>query len=188
MLLKMLLKTPLLASLYLLHSASAASSTTSSTSAGPTSAITPATSVNATIFPGDSTYTYYGCYNETTLLNGTAMTRALTGGGDESSNNMTVETCLQFCKAGGDGVFAGLEYTRECYCAPLLSAVSAKLPDSSCNLACAGNSSQICGGSLVISVYQKQSEKKGAAVVGRDASVGSALALGVAVAVLVGWS
>lgn len=79
---------------------------------------------------------------------------------------------------------------RECYCAPYLSALSVKLPDSSCNLACEGNTSQICGGALTLSVYQKSSSKKGAASnVGRDAPVmGSILALGVAVGVLVGWS
>ena len=75
----------------------------------------------------------------------------------------------------------------ECYCAPSLSAVSAKLPDSSCDLACEGNSSQVCGGSLALSVYQKQSAKNGAAT--RNAPiVGSVLALGVAVTVMVGWS
>lgn len=78
---------------------------------------------------------------------------------------------------------------RECYCAPYLSVLSARLPDSSCNLACEGNSSQICGGSLVLSVYQKAASKKGiAAAVGRDAPVvGSILALGIAMAVLMGW-
>ena len=77
---------------------------------------------------------------------------------------------------------------RECYCAPYLSALSPKLPDSSCNLACEGNTTQICGGALTLTVYQKSSSKKGAAVSDKRPVVGSILALGVAVGVLVGWS
>jgi len=76
----------------------------------------------------------------------------------------------------------------ECYCAPYLSALSAKLPDSSCNLACEGNTSQICGGALTLSVYQKSSSKKGGAASDKRPVVRSILALGVAVGVLVGWS
>lgn len=74
---------------------------------------------------------------------------------------------------------------RECYCAPYLSALSAKLPDSSCNLACEGNTTQICGGSLKLSVYQKSSSNKGAAAPDTFPKVGSILALGIAIAMLV---
>jgi hypothetical protein len=77
---------------------------------------------------------------------------------------------------------------RECYCAPYLSSLSAKLPDSSCNLACEGNTTQICGGSLKLSVYQKSSSKKGAAAPDARPIGGSILALSIAVAVLVGWA
>lgn len=77
---------------------------------------------------------------------------------------------------------------RECYCAPYLSALSAKLVDSACNLACEGNTSQICGGALTLSVYQKSGSKKGVASSDKRPVVGSILALGVAVGVLVGWS
>lgn len=52
-------------------------------------------------------YAYYGCYNETTQLNNTDGTRALTGGSQQSSQTMTVRSCLDFCKKTQ---YAGLEY------------------------------------------------------------------------------
>jgi len=76
----------------------------------------------------------------------------------ESVSNMTVEMCLSFC---GSNTFAGLEYTKECWCSPYLSSIAALLLDSDCNLACEGNSSEICGGSLRLSVYNQSSSTKG---------------------------
>lgn len=111
------------------HSAAQTStSTTSSAAPSGSAAITPATSVNATIYPGDSTYTYYGCYNETTLINGTAGLRALSGGADETSDSMTVETCLKFCQSNGGGAFAGLEYTKYAPNFPLSLSLSSQSP------------------------------------------------------------
>jgi len=108
----------------------------------------------------------------------------LNGGVSESVDLMTVDTCLNYC-AGGNYAFAGLEYTKECYCSQLLSALSVKLPESSCNLACAGNSSQICGGPLALTVYQAKTSKKGAGITVRQAPVSSSvLALGIALGVL----
>lgn len=62
------------------------------------------------IFPGDGKWAYQGCYNETTLSNGTDGLRALSGS-TESNANMTVATCLAWC-AGGSYSWAGLEFTR----------------------------------------------------------------------------
>ena len=64
-----------------------------------------------TISPGTSTYTYQGCYNETTNINGTDGARALSNGASESVQNMTVESCIAFCEVRSY-TFAGLEYTR----------------------------------------------------------------------------
>lgn len=76
-------------------------------------------------------------------------------------------------------------HPRECYCAPYLSALSSKLPDTSCDLPCIGNSTQICGGSLALSVYQTKTSTKGAAVkIANKAPVGSIMALGIAIGVL----
>jgi len=116
-------------------------------------------------------------------MNNTNGLRALNGGVTESLELMTVDTCLAYC-AGGNYAFAGLEYTKECYCSQLLSALSAKLPESSCNLACAGNSSQVCGGSLALTVYKAQTSKEGTGITVRQPISSSVLALGIALGVL----
>ncbi|KAL2072576.1 hypothetical protein VTL71DRAFT_11919 [Oculimacula yallundae] len=148
-------------------------------------AITPASSINAKIFPGDKKYSYAGCYSETTLNNGTNGLRALNGGKQETTETMTVQTCLDFCNADGFE-FAGLEYTKECYCSHFLSSIAQHLDDSACDLACQGNTTQICGGALKLTVYTitKASKKGGAGKVGHVAPVGSILALGIAMGVL----
>jgi hypothetical protein len=147
----------------------------------------PATTTAASTYPGTSEFAYYGCWNDTTLANGTNGARALNGGVMEDLTTMTAELCIDFCKTNSY-TFAGLEYTRECWCANLLDGLSKKLPDSSCNLPCAGNSSEICGGNLALTVYQAKSSTsstKGAGIKGvREAPVSSILALGIAIAVL----
>ncbi|RDW85101.1 hypothetical protein BP6252_02691 [Coleophoma cylindrospora] len=85
------------------------STLTSAQSTTTSSAASTSTSTAATIYPGNTKYTYLGCYNETTTINNTAMTRALQGT-SESNDTMTVEVCLAFC-AGS--TYAGLEYTNE---------------------------------------------------------------------------
>lgn len=65
---------------------------------------------------------------------------------------MTIPSCLTFC-ANYNSQFAGLEYGRECYCASYLSAFSVQLNDSRCNFACNGNASEVCGGSLALTLY-----------------------------------
>jgi len=100
---------------------------------------------------------------------------------------MTAELCLTYCQSNSF-TFAGVEYTSECYCANYLNALSNKLPDASCNLPCKGNSSEICGGNLALTVYQAKSttsSTKGAGIKAvREAPVSSILALGIAIAVL----
>ena len=58
---------------------------------------------------------------------------------------MDVNFCLNFC---GANTYAGLEYSDECWCAPYLNVDSQQLPDANCSLPCAGDGTEICGGSL----------------------------------------
>ncbi|KAM3532594.1 hypothetical protein NHJ13051_000057 [Beauveria bassiana] len=60
------------------------------------------------------TYTYYGCYNETTLTPGSAGTRALADGTSlVQANAMTVPACLKFCHDGDTKYrYAGVEWSR----------------------------------------------------------------------------
>ena len=64
---------------------------------------------------------------------------------------MTVESCQNFCSSKNYGL-AGLEYAAECYCANALQSYSA-LGQIGCSLPCKGNTSEICGGSNRLSVY-----------------------------------
>ncbi|KAI0099658.1 WSC domain-containing protein [Nemania sp. FL0031] len=66
---------------------------------------------------------------------------------------MTTETCLQACLAGGFP-FAGTEYGGECYCGVVIGNGTDLATDAStCNMACNGNSSEICGGPARLSLY-----------------------------------
>ncbi|CAO1597346.1 hypothetical protein XANCAGTX0491_001159 [Xanthoria calcicola] len=124
------------------------SSSTSSTS--PARSSSPSSA--AVVVPGTSTHTYLGCYNETTGDASTGNRRALADGTMNATDTMTVQRCLKFC---GDKPYAGLEYGRECWCALSLNPLSQKLPDSQCNLGCMGNATQICGGSLTLTMYNR---------------------------------
>lgn len=164
-------------------------------------ATSPTSSASASIASGTSKWTYAGCYNETTGVNGTDGARALVGT-METYTNMTVAACLDFC---GSDVYAGLEYSRyvalqyaepldsvgrmltaycrECWCSPYLSALSNKLDDSQCDLPCEGNNSELCGGALRLSLYQQSTSTKGAGIKTQKAEMGSLLALGIAIGV-----
>jgi hypothetical protein len=110
--------------------------------------------VKPAIYTGSDKYIYQGCYNETVDIPNTAKDRALPGGMNTvMAGNMTVPLCLAFCNQNGFR-YAGVEYSRECWCAVHLSSLSVKLPDSECNLACDGQPAMICGGPWKLSVYK----------------------------------
>ncbi|RXK34910.1 hypothetical protein M231_07844 [Tremella mesenterica] len=72
-----------------------------------------------------------------------------------ASDNMTVPLCLNYCASKGSQ-YAGLEYSRECYCGSSLSnGVSITLSSLStgCTSRCSGNSSTYCGGSNSLQIY-----------------------------------
>jgi hypothetical protein len=67
-------------------------------------------------------------------------------------------SCLSFCSQGSNGAtmqYAGIEYGRECYCGAYLSTLSTKFDNESahCVYACEGNSSEVCGGALALTLY-----------------------------------
>ncbi|KUI66306.1 Xylosyltransferase oxt [Cytospora mali] len=113
-----------------------------------------------TVYNNSMPYSYIGCYHETTDLPNTNGARALNDGkvwvGPEY---MTVPMCLDFCGGGSGEVYnyAGLEYSRECWCAKSLNGLAAKLDDSACTLQCDGDATQLCGGSLKLSLYLMRS-------------------------------
>ncbi|KAF5573947.1 WSC domain-containing protein [Fusarium pseudoanthophilum] len=79
-----------------------------------------------------------------------------------SADNMTIESCLDYCEHQGY-LFAGLEYGRECYCGNAVD--KNKLPVKGqlgkCEMPCAGNKEQVCGGPGALSLYQKCKASEG---------------------------
>lgn len=69
-----------------------------------------------------------------------------------SDHNMTIETCMNFCNPKGY-IFAGVEFGRECYCDSSIQVPGAQAADKDCNIACSGNSTELCGGSSRLNVF-----------------------------------
>ncbi|KAF3244464.1 hypothetical protein TWF192_007758 [Orbilia oligospora] len=93
--------------------------------------------------PDTGSFVSQGCYTDSIDA------RAL----EHSSNDATGMT-IQKCIGLATGFkYAGLEYHSECYWGNTLASSSTPADSSDCNTACAGDSSQTCGGGNRISVY-----------------------------------
>lgn len=100
--------------------------------------------------PTAGTSSYQGCYQEATGG------RLLTGASFANSS-ATPAVCAAFCSAKGFQ-YSGTEYARECYCGSALT--TAKMPDTDCSMACAGDASSFCGGSSRVQVYKDDAWKQ----------------------------
>ncbi|KAK9426512.1 putative WSC domain-containing protein [Seiridium unicorne] len=89
-----------------------------------------------------SPYTRVGCYTE---VSGRALTGAAFG-----DDAMSLEMCASKCASFS---YFGAEYGRECYCGNTLDAQSTKAADGDCNMVCAGNKYEYCGGSNRMELY-----------------------------------
>lgn len=98
---------------------------------------------NFTTHPPLFNYTYLGCAREPDS------SRALED--LISVGLLTRNKCLIICSSGGYG-FAGMEYGNECWCGHTLGAIGF---NGTCNMPCAGNSSDTCGGSLSLDLYMR---------------------------------
>ncbi|KAF4554906.1 Hypothetical protein D9617_3g019750 [Elsinoe fawcettii] len=83
-------------------------------------------------------------------------TRTLTGYSNVYNTDQgttSVDTCIAKCKGYQ---YMGLEYGKQCFCGN--SIPTDRVPSSTtygqCNMPCAGNSSQICGGGSQLSLYK----------------------------------
>ncbi|TDZ35465.1 WSC domain-containing protein [Colletotrichum spinosum] len=83
-------------------------------------------------------YTFLGCQTEGTSG------RALRGA-SYASDDMSTAACAAFC-AKGSWQYMGLEYGRECYCGDATNAGSVPALLKECNMQCAGNKTEYCGG------------------------------------------
>jgi hypothetical protein len=89
-----------------------------------------------------------GCYTDSTVARTLNTTEYLNAA-------MTWEVCTAACKTAGF-VYAGLEYADECYCGNALENGGALAPDGNalCNMACNGNSLEVCGGPNRLTMFQ----------------------------------
>ncbi|QIW96711.1 hypothetical protein AMS68_002229 [Peltaster fructicola] len=92
-------------------------------------------------------WTKLGCYSDQTYKRTLAYTGTISG-------DVTIEKCQASCQAGGYA-YAGLEYGNECFCGSSFNNGGDLATDGSvgCSFACAGNSTQICGGNQRLSMY-----------------------------------
>lgn len=86
-----------------------------------------------------------GCYKEGTGERALAATAT-------SAPNMTVATCVNFCKADGF-IYAGLEYSTECYCGATVATSAVQVPNTDCAMLCGGDLYAYCGGPSRLNIY-----------------------------------
>ena len=64
----------------------------------------------------------------------------------------TIESCTSACFNAGY-LFAGTEYSAECWCGMSIEAGGASTPASECNMLCSGDNTQYCGGPNRLNLY-----------------------------------
>ncbi|KIJ67360.1 copper radical oxidase [Hydnomerulius pinastri MD-312] len=95
--------------------------------------------------PNVGNWTSLGCYNDSSASRALAHGTGVTG-------SVSVETCTAACYSAGYPL-AGMEYSAECYCGLTIDNGSGPTPLTNCDMTCAGNSSEFCGGPNVLNVY-----------------------------------
>ncbi|KAJ7122651.1 galactose oxidase [Mycena crocata] len=91
-------------------------------------------------------WAYVGCF-----VDG-ATGRVLTTQIVPDNANLTMESCVASCDALNFTI-AGGEFAIQCFCGNELIEGAAPAPESDCNLACGGNSTQACGNGNRLSIY-----------------------------------
>lgn len=101
-----------------------------------------------------SGYSYKGCYSDN--INA----RVLSGlkFANIGQRQVTSTKCVDYCAARGFSI-AGTEFGGQCFCGNELVG-SKKIDESACKLPCEGDNSEICGGGLALSVYEKTTDAK----------------------------
>lgn len=97
----------------------------------------------STNLPGQ--WTSKGCYTDN------VGTRALNSK-SYADDGMTQESCVNFCSTAGYA-FAGVEYSRECYCSNFIGASGQTAAAADCSMACSGNNAEACGGPDRLNVF-----------------------------------
>lgn len=98
--------------------------------------------------PASEMYAPFGCYVDS------PSNRLLTGKSLLDDPNLTAKDCAVFCD-GSD--YFGTEYGQECFCSRAVDDPAGQGESVSCDLAdlpCTGDVEEMCGGTLVISLYE----------------------------------
>ncbi|KAF2209576.1 hypothetical protein CERZMDRAFT_70063 [Cercospora zeae-maydis SCOH1-5] len=90
-------------------------------------------------------WSYIGCYSD-------GDPRVLNGHGYANATGMTGAMCTAYCNRL-KFVYGATEYSDECYCGNYLANSTSLQKDSQCAMSCAGNSSEVCGGPNLLTVY-----------------------------------
>jgi len=91
--------------------------------------------------PPTAGFRFIGCFKDT-------WTRDLSGF-TTSNPGMTTEKCVSFCREKGTA-YAATQYGQHCFCGNSYGKYG---PATNCDMKCAGNPAEICGGSFANSVY-----------------------------------
>jgi hypothetical protein len=90
-------------------------------------------------------WTSKGCYTDN--VNARALASK-----QYAADGMTQETCINFCQTAGYQ-FAGVEYSRECYCSNFIGASGTTAADTDCSMTCNGDATEACGGPDRINIF-----------------------------------
>ncbi|KAI0065083.1 WSC-domain-containing protein [Artomyces pyxidatus] len=110
--------------------------------------------VGGSVVPFAGAWISQGCFSDSTSQR-TLQRRVDVG-------NVTVESCTAECQAESSNTgftIAGLESGQECWCGTKIEP-GLSIPESACDQACIGDSSEVCGGpnSLQIYVFQNSAQ------------------------------
>ncbi|KAF9819402.1 hypothetical protein IEO21_02145 [Rhodonia placenta] len=86
-----------------------------------------------------------GCYSDSPDA------RTLTTGSDLEPDTITVQSCTSYCYDNGYN-YAGVEYSQQCFCGSAIENGGVPINLSNCDMLCAGNSSEFCGGDDTLDV------------------------------------
>jgi len=90
-------------------------------------------------------WTSVGCFTDISTSRTLAATSLI-------QDPMTIEACIHFCQNAGY-IYAGVEYSRECYCDSTTQIPSQPVSLSDCSMPCSGNTNETCGGPDVLNVF-----------------------------------
>jgi hypothetical protein len=93
------------------------------------------------VVPPTAKFRYIGCFKDN-------WTRDLSGF-TTNSPGMTTEKCVSLCREKG-AAYAATQYGQHCFCGNSYGKYG---PATNCDMKCAGNPAEMCGGSFANSVY-----------------------------------